>query len=101
LEKDPNFLIEDLGELETQIPNGEHMTDFRYAIGGFLMKQLYEKEGMQGLFDALQAGRTEEDYFRMLNEKLGFERDQFGSYVRSEIAKLKNLTSAEMEALKY
>ena len=34
----------------------EFMTDFKYVIGGYLMKKVCDKEGMKGLFEALQAG---------------------------------------------
>ena len=97
----PDYQLKDLSELQTLIPNGEYMTDFRYAIGGFLMKEIYNNEGMEGLFDALQAGRSEDDYFALLKNKLGIERNQFEDYIRNGMHKLKTIESTELDNLKY
>ncbi|MEM6700508.1 MAG: hypothetical protein AAF599_19035, partial [Bacteroidota bacterium] len=101
LAENPDFPLDDLTALQQDIPNGEYTTDFRYAIGGFLMKQIYEKEGIQGFFDALQAGKEEEDYFRMLKEKLGVTKNEFADYIKAEMLKLKVLNQQEMMQLKY
>jgi len=95
------YEIKELSKLETDIPNGEFITDFRYVIGGFLMKKIYENKGMEGLFEALQAGRSEENYFDFLERKLGFERSQFERYIRKQIAKLENISDQDLEKLKY
>lgn len=101
LAKNPDFEINNLSDLQTNIPNGEYMTDFRYAIGGLVMKIIFEEEGMVGLFESLQAGRTEENYFELLNQKLGISRDKFGSFIKEEVSNIKELNQVEMEALKY
>lgn len=101
LEENPDYPIEELSDLQTDIPNGEYMTDFRYAIGGYLMRKIFKAEGMQGLFDALHAGREEEDYFTLLKEKLGIEKAEWGSYVKREMKELEKLGEEEMENLKY
>ncbi len=101
LSSHPEYEIKELSKLETDIPNGEFMTDFRYAIGGFLMKKIYEKEGMKGLFEALQAGRSEEDYFDVLKDKLGFERTEFEDYLRKEVSKLEDVTEDNLQKFKY
>ena len=88
-ETEPDYPItDDFRALEINIPNGEYTTNFMYAIGGLIAKNIYEKEGMQGLFDALSAGRQDDDYFRVLKEKFGVERADFGKYVKSEASKL-------------
>lgn len=97
----PEFPLEDLTTLQTDVPNGEYTTDFRYAIGGYLMKQVHEREGMSGLFEALASGRSEQDYFTMLETKLGFKRAEFEQYVRREMEKLSPLSETEMAKLRY
>ena len=101
LNSNPEFELKELSELETLMPNGEYLTDLRYAIGGFLMRQIYDKEGMTGLFDALTAGRSEDEYFELLHNKLGIERNQFENYIRQEINKLETLDEIELNKLKY
>ena len=85
LNNNEDYLLDDLKALEISIPNGTYKTDFRYAIGGLIAKNIYDKEGMKGLFDLLQTGQSEEEYFEMLKQKLGFERVNFGAYVRKEV----------------
>ncbi len=101
LDTNPDYELNDLSKLQTLIPNEEYMTDFRYAIGGFLMSEIYEKEGMQGLFDSLSAGNSEADYFELLKNKLGFEKNQFEEYIRKKMKGLKMLESKELDKLKY
>ncbi|MEM6802295.1 MAG: hypothetical protein AAF696_12880 [Bacteroidota bacterium] len=101
LEKNPAYPLQELSALESDIPNGEYMTDFRYAIGGYLMRKIYEQEGMPGLFDALQAGRREEDYFRLLKEKLGIEKEEWGKYIRQEMHSLEKIEEEDLARFKY
>lgn len=82
LEENPNFDLTDLDVLNREIPNGEHKTDFRYVIGGFLMKKVHEKYGVQGFKDALHVSSKNEDYFAFLNQKLGIEMAEFNNYIR-------------------
>ena len=86
LKEEPDYEIKDLAALQVDIPNGEYISDMRYVIGGLIAQKIYEKEGMPGLFEALQGGRSDADYFRIVKEKLGVERDDFGDYVKAEVA---------------
>lgn len=99
LSENPNYDLSDIDKLDTEIPNGEYKTDFRYVIGGFLMKKVYEKYSVEGLMDALQitggnakefhkSGSSNEDFFNFLNEKLGIEKQDFDSYIKREMKKL-------------
>ena len=101
LNENPDYELKDLSKLQTLIPNGEYMTDFRYAIGGFLMREIFNKEGMQGLFDSLSAGRSEEEYFTLLKNKLGFEKNQLEDFIRNGMKKLKPIPESELEKFKY
>lgn len=88
LSEEPDYELNDLDNLYADIPNGEHMTDFRYVIGGLLARLIYEKYGMQGLFDALQVGVTDDDYFQLLNDKLIVDRADFGDFVKEKVRQL-------------
>ena len=101
LDQNPNFEISDLTKLETSIPNGEFMTDFRYAIGALICQRIIDKHGMQGIFEALQSGRTDEDYFDHLKQSLNIDRVDFGNYIKSECKKLAVITDADLESYKY
>ncbi|MEO0895294.1 MAG: hypothetical protein AAFY71_02665 [Bacteroidota bacterium] len=101
LEKNPDFPLDNLTALQTDVPNGEYTTDFRYAIGGYLMGKIYEKEGMEGFFEALQAGRAEADYFAYLKEKFGFEQEEFGDFIKAEMKKLKKIPEEELDTYRY
>ena len=85
IEQQPEYPLNDLSKLQIDIPNGEHKTDFRYAIGGLLMQKIYKREGMPGLFEALRSGNAETDYFNFLEKKLGVTKDNFEAYIKQEI----------------
>ena len=91
LAQEPDYDISDLTALQVDIPNGEYMTDFRYAIGGLICKLIIEKHGQKAIWEALQSGRSEEAYFSFLKQKLGVDREDFGDFVKSTVASLSDL----------
>ncbi len=99
LEKEPQYKFDDLDKLRIDIPNGEYKTDFMYVIGGLICKRIYEKEGMQGLFDALKSGRSEDDYFALIEKKLGVARADFGNYIKSEMKRLPLVKDQDLDQL--
>lgn len=101
LQENPDYPISDLAKLETDIPNGEFMTDFRYAIGALICQRIIDKKGMNGVFEALQAGRSDENYFDFLKEHLDVARVDFGKYVKEEVAKLTAIEDVDLENYKY
>ena len=99
--ENPDYKLEDLSAIETLIPNGEFMTDFRYAVGALICQRIIDRHGMAGIFTALQAGRTEENYFEVLEELLDLKRADFEQYVRTEIQKISPLNEDQLKAYKY
>ncbi|MDA9774217.1 hypothetical protein N9B82_04595 [Saprospiraceae bacterium] len=99
--ENPDYIMDDLTELQKHIPNGEFITDFRYAIGALICQKIIDKEGMQGVFEALQAGRSEDDYFNMVEEKLDVNRANFGTYVKAEILKMEAISDEDLKSYKY
>ncbi|WP_196893964.1 hypothetical protein [Aureivirga marina] len=98
LAENPDYDLSDIDKLAKQIPNGEYMTDFRYVLGGFLMKKIYEKYGVEGFVDALQVGggnvkefhkeASNDAFFHFLDEKLGVNEKNFDTYIKKEMKKI-------------
>lgn len=87
LEENENFEIKDISKLHT-VPNENLSTGFKYAIGGLLVKEIYEKEGISGVKEILQYGRTDEDFYRLLEDKFNVSKDSFGDYVRNKLKEI-------------
>ncbi|GEM_PF-1036296 len=96
-----SYPLQDLSALETHIPNGDYTTDFRYAIGALLIKQVIESSGMEGVFEAIKEVQTEEDYFLFLERELGVSRETFEEYIRSLASDLLPLNTDQMSSYKY
>ncbi len=101
LEEEPNFDFGEITELHTDIPNGEHITSFKYVIGGFLCKKIFEKEGMTGIFEALKAGRTKENFYQLIQNKLGVSQTELGDYIKLEIRKIPKKDLEKIGPLKF
>jgi hypothetical protein len=87
LEQHPEQPLSDLFKLTT-IPNGEQMTEYNYAIGGLICKRVYEKEGMNGLFDLLNSGATDDDFYKAIEKHFGVKKADFGTFIRDELKKI-------------
>ena len=87
LAENPDYDLSDITKLKKTIPNGEHASDFRYVIGGLLMKNIYDKEGVKGLVESLNYGTSDEAFFQLLEDKLDVTKDNFDAYVKQEAAK--------------
>lgn len=80
----PDFQLNEISELHT-LSNGNYSTEFRYAIGGLLVREIYEQEGIKGVKESLQFGSKEDDFYRLIEEKFGVEREGFGDFVREKL----------------
>ena len=65
------------------------------------MQEIYKNEGKQGLFEALQSGRSEEEYFAMLQDKLGVTKKTLETYIRTKMEELEFLNADELERFRY
>ena len=83
----PEYDLSDISMLKKTIPNGEHKSDFRYIIGALLMKNIYEKEGVQGLIESLKYGASDKDFYLLINDKLGITKASFDQYIKKEMRK--------------
>ncbi|MEN9613597.1 MAG: hypothetical protein RLZZ628_4411 [Bacteroidota bacterium] len=84
LEQHPEASIHDISQLFT-VPNGEYITDYAYVIGGLICKKIYEKEGMDGLFELLKAGSSDTDFYKMIEKKFNVKKENFGAFIRTEL----------------
>ncbi len=85
LKEKPEFDLSDISTLKMSIPNGEHISDFRYIIGGLLMKKIHENEGIQGLIEALKYGTSDEEFYQLLEDKLSVPKAKFDEYIKEEM----------------
>jgi len=85
LQTNTEFDLSDITKLKMDIPIGEHGSDMRYVIGGLLMKNIYKKEGVAGLIDALEYGTSNKDFFNLLNDKLNVNESNFDIYIKNEM----------------
>jgi len=84
--KNPSFDYADVeGIGDTYIPNGKHLTEFRYIIGAIIIREVYENEGMDGIKDALNQGNTNEDLFSFTQNKLGITEVTFNEFIRKQL----------------
>ncbi|WP_456437146.1 hypothetical protein [Psychroserpens sp.] len=89
LDKNPEYDLSDISKLKKTIPNGEHSSDLRYVIGGLLMKNIYKKQGVKGLIDALKHGTSDKDFYQLIEDKLDVKKENFDEYIKRE---MKNYT---------
>ena len=82
----PSFDYSDIAGIgDTYIPNGKHLTEFRYILGTIIIKEVYENEGMDGIKAALNQGNTNEDFFSFIEEKLGITEASFNDFIRKQL----------------
>jgi len=63
----------------------DEYTDFRYAIGGFVVQLVFEKGGWTLLRQFLNSGNTDNDYYLSIEKCLGVKRKDLNSFLRQEI----------------
>ena len=91
LEENPDFDLSDIAALNMDIPNGDNVSDLRYVIGGLLMRNIYQKEGVDGLIAALNYGTSDEDFYQLMEDKLGVQRANFDAYIKDEMKSYREL----------
>ena len=85
LAENPEFDLSDISKLKMDIPNGEHVSDLRYIIGGLLMKNIYQRAGIKGLLDALKYGTSDDDFYQLIEDKLEISPAKFDAYLKEEM----------------
>lgn len=84
--ENPMFDYADIEKIGTKdIPNGKHLTEFRYIIGAIIIRNIYEKYGIVGIKDALKIGDTNNDFFNFTKDKLGITKNTFSNYIKEQL----------------
>ncbi|MGZ5245309.1 MAG: hypothetical protein ACXWD4_15415, partial [Bacteroidia bacterium] len=65
----------------------DQYTDFRYALGGFLMKLAYEKGGDALMEKLLQSGKSQDNFYATIEHNLGVQRKDLNIFIREELDK--------------
>ncbi len=77
----------DLDSMLTFINVDGIVADYRYVMGGLIVKEVYNKGGIKLLKKFLNAGKSNEDYLRAIQECLGVKQKNFNKHFRSLINK--------------
>ena len=87
LSQNPTTDINDISKLMS-VPNGKYMTEYNYAIGGLICKLIYEKKGINGLFELLKSGSTDADFYKVIENNFNVKKQDFGAFIRAELKKI-------------
>ena len=84
LDKHPEEPLNDISKFYFNVSES-HYTNFMYEIGGLICKKVYEKDGMNGLFDLLKSGNTDEDFYKAVEKYFKVKKENFGAFIRNEL----------------
>jgi hypothetical protein len=84
LDKHPEEPLNDISTFYFKVDN-EFNTNFMYEIGGLICKRVYEKESMNGIFDLLKSGNTDEDFYKAVEKHFNVKKENFGAFIRKEL----------------
>lgn len=77
----PEINLNDLLELETL----DQYTDYRYALGGYLVRKAYEKGGYELLKKLMNGGTKDSDFYYAIEKYLKIKREDLNEYIRSDL----------------
>lgn len=84
----PNFDYVNSDTLvDFDLPNGKHKTDLRYILGAIIIQEIYKKEGVNGIKEALKIGNSKSDMFLFTKKKLNVDEKNFNIFVRKIVEK--------------
>ncbi len=65
----------------------DRYTDYRYVLGGFIVRQAFTKGGYELIKALMNAGKTDEDFYAAIDRHLGLKRLSLNSRIRAELAR--------------
>ena len=68
-----------------ELRNLDQYTDYRYALGGFIIKKAFEKGGYELIKDLMKAGKSDEDFYKAIKEYLNIDRNDLNKVTRDEL----------------
>ena len=63
----------------------DQYTDYRYALGGFIIDEAYKKGGYVLLKKIMSSGKTDADFYNALEKYLGVKRQDINVWIRGEL----------------
>ncbi|WP_121666180.1 hypothetical protein [Mesonia aquimarina] len=81
LKRNPAINLNNLLELD----NLDNATAYHYALGGLLVKKVYEKGGWEALKKFMRSGTADSDYYKAIEEQLGIKQTALNAYLRNEL----------------
>ncbi|MCB0701523.1 MAG: hypothetical protein R2863_12510 [Candidatus Kapaibacterium sp.] len=63
----------------------DQYTNFKYALGGYIIGKVFEKGGYQELKGILKSGKTDEEFYGTISKYLGVKRENLNEYIRNEL----------------
>lgn len=81
LQSHPEIDLNNMLKLSTM----DEYTDYRYVIGGLIVKRVFEKGGWNLLKEFMNSGTSNEDYYNAIEKYLGVRRTDLNKYLRQQI----------------
>ncbi len=78
----------DLGEM-LKLVRIDGTTGYSYVLGGYIVKSIFEEGGYPALKSAMNEGRKEADFYRLIKKYLGVNRKDINIVFRERIGALK------------
>ncbi len=75
-----------LNQMLTLVSLDEY-TDFRYALGGFIIGEAFEKGGYNMIKKMMNAGKTDEDFYQSIEQFLNIKPNKIDQYIRKKLKK--------------
>lgn len=63
----------------------EQYTNFKYALGGYIIEKVFEKGGYQELKGILKSGETDEEFYGTITKYLGVNKENLDKYIRNDL----------------
>jgi hypothetical protein len=63
----------------------DHITDYRYVLGGYFIQLAYEKGGADMVKLLLSSGSSDEEFYSALESILGIKKDTLNEYIRTNL----------------
>ena len=81
LQSHPNIDLNNMLELRTM----DQYTDYRYVLGGFLIKKAFEKGGYELVIKMMESGKNDVDFYNAIEKYLGIKRIDLDKTIRNEL----------------
>jgi hypothetical protein len=81
LQKHPEIDLNDMLKLS----NLDHQTSYHYVLGGLIAKKIMDQGGWSLLKKFMLSGKTDEDYYKAIEDFLGVKKINLNEYIREQL----------------